>query len=496
MIRSGSQYLESLQDGRRIYIGDEPVRDPTKHPAFRNAARTFAALYDLKADPALRDVMTFEEDGERYAAYFLRPRTKADLEKRTRAHRVIAEFSCGLLGRSPDALGSQITGMVMKPEVFDEEGGFREHVLALYQHMRANDLFATYAIVPPQGARNPEYYQTRGIPAPALRATGETDGGVVLNGMKMLATGAAVANEAIVGNILPLAPDQAAESITCIVPLNLSGLSLWARPPLATEVEFEFDKPLTWRFDESDCMLVFKDVEVPWERVIVHNNAPLSRNIFVQTPAHVMSNHQSTVRFATKLRFLLGIASLVTEATGARDIPAVRETLGRLAAMEAGYAAMVDGQLQAFEMIDHGYTLFNRRYMYAALNWAMENHSTIIDIIRELMGGGTFQMPASISVVRDPELRELFESYWSTSRHGAVERMKLFKLAWDLIGSEHASRATSYEKFFVGPAFSVRNYNFINTPWDAVHDVVERLMASYDVPPELQAATEQTAATD
>ncbi|MEQ8698915.1 MAG: 4-hydroxyphenylacetate 3-hydroxylase C-terminal domain-containing protein, partial [Bauldia litoralis] len=108
----------------------------------------------------------------------------------------------------------------------------------------------------------------------------------------------------------------------------------------------------------------------------------------------------------------------------------------------------------------------------------------------ELMGGGTFQMPASISVIRDPALREVFDDYWSTSRHGAVERMKLFKLAWDLIGSEHASRATSYEKFFVGPAFSVRNYNFINTPWDDVHGIVERLMDSYDVPQALKPAAE------
>jgi 4-hydroxyphenylacetate 3-monooxygenase len=60
--------------------------------------------------------------------------------------------------------------------------------------------------------------------------------------------------------------------------------------------------------------------------------------------------------------------------------------------------------------------------------------------------------------------------------------MKLFKLAWDLIGSDHAShasRATSYEKFFIGPAFAVRNYNFINAPWDELHAAVEGFMDTY-----------------
>jgi hypothetical protein len=68
-----------------------------------------------------------------------------------------------------------------------------------------------------------------------------------------------------------------------------------------------------------------------------HNCKPFGRNIYIKTPSHVMANHQCNVRFATKLRFMLAVASLITQATGARDIPAVRDTLGRLAAMEAGY---------------------------------------------------------------------------------------------------------------------------------------------------------------
>ena len=147
-------------------------------------------------------------------------------------------------------------------------------------------------------------------------------------------------------------------------------------------------------------MLVFKDAKVPWEKVIVHDNPALSRNIYIQTAAHVISNHQSNVRFGAKLRFMLGVASLVTRFTGARDIPVVRDTLGRLAAMEAGYQAMIDGQIEACQPFDNGFMVFNRRYLYAAIHWAMENHSQLIDIMRELMGGGHFQFPASIEAGR------------------------------------------------------------------------------------------------
>jgi 4-hydroxyphenylacetate 3-monooxygenase len=242
-------------------------------------------------------------------------------------------------------------------------------------------------------------------------------------------------------------------------------------------------------------MLVFQDVKVPWEKVIVHDNAALSRNIYVNTPAHVLANHQCNVRFATKLRFMLGVVSLVTRATGARDIPAVRDTLGRLAAWEAGLKGMIAGQIEEFQPVDDGYVLFNRRGVYAAIHWAMEQHSVIIDQMRELMGGGHFQFPASIDIMNDPALGEVFETYWTAGEFGAVQRMKLFKLAWDLVGSDHASRATSYEKFFVGPAFAVRNYNFVNAPWDELHAIPEGLMATYDVPsaPSAEAGPARTA---
>jgi 4-hydroxyphenylacetate 3-monooxygenase len=485
MIKTGKEYLESIRDGRQIYVGRERIEDATTHPAFANGARTFAAIYDDKADPANRDTMTFEEDGERYSMYFLQPRSQEDLRRRNRAHRRIADRSFGLLGRSPDAVAGNLTGLAMNSAFFDSApGGNSANVERIYKHVRNNDIFATYAIVPPPAARNKEYYLSSGIQPPALRVTAEHDDGVVLNGMKMLATGAAYANEVLIGNVMPLAPDQKKESITCVIPLNLPGLALWARRPFNDAGTTEFDAPLTRHFDESDCMLVFQDVKVPWERVIVHDNAELSRNIYINTPAHVMANHQCTVRFASKMRFMLGVASLVTAATGAREIPAVRETLGRLSAYEAGFAGMVAGQIEGCQRVENDFMLYNRRSLYAALHWAMENHSLMIDTLRELMGGGHFQFPASIDIMNDPELGETFQTLWTAGERSAVDRMKLFKLAWDLVGSDLASRATSYEKFFVGPAFAVRNYNFMYAPWDEVHGMVTGLMGQYAAPAE------------
>ena len=113
MLRTGEAYLEALRDGRRVYIGKECVRDVTCHPAFRNGARSMSAIYDAKAAPENRGVLSFEEDGEDFSGYFRRAASREDLAFRSQVHRKIAEMSYGMFGRSPDHVTSFVTGMTM-----------------------------------------------------------------------------------------------------------------------------------------------------------------------------------------------------------------------------------------------------------------------------------------------------------------------------------------------------------------------------------------------
>ena len=144
MLKTGADHLESLRDGRVVYIGSERVEDVTTHPAFRNGARSMAAIYDMKrAEPRF----SFEEEGEKYSAYFLKARSRQDLDKRTELHRAIARMSHGLLGRSPDHVSSFVTGMAMNPGVF---GKFEDNLKRYYEHMRREDVYGVYAVIPPQ----------------------------------------------------------------------------------------------------------------------------------------------------------------------------------------------------------------------------------------------------------------------------------------------------------------------------------------------------------
>jgi len=480
MLKSGSEHLAGLKDGRVVYIGSERVDDVTAHPAFRDAARTVAAIYDLKLEQ--KEAMSFEEDGERHSIYFLRAKSREDLARRSRGHRMIAELTYGMFGRSPDHVASFVTGMAMKPEELKKPCGFPENLLEYYFDIRARDAYVAYAVVPPQAARNPEFYQRQNLPVPTLSVVREADDGVVISGMKMLATGAVFADDVWIGNVIPLAPDQKRQAITCAIPVGARGLTLWSRKPFARGCTSEFDSPLAWRYDESDSMLMCEEVKVPWERVFVHDDALLSRDIYVKTPSHCYGNHQSNVRYWAKMGLVLGLCSKIAQSSGAAEVPAVREVLGHMSAVEGMIAGMVNGQIEAYERWPEGYACFNRRMMYAALEWCTQNYSAFIDELRELCGGGVFQMPADISVMEEPGLARQFAAFFQTPQSGAVERMKLFRLAWDLVGSEFAGRHLQYERFYAGAPFIVRNHVYRETPWAHFHGIVERLMAGYDVP--------------
>jgi 4-hydroxyphenylacetate 3-monooxygenase len=480
---SGARKLERMRDGRAVYIGAERVEDVTAHPAFREGAKTIAGLYDAKTDPAQRDLFAFEEDGEPISLYWLRCRNRDDLTRRMRCCKAIADLTYGFIGRSPDQVSGLITGLAMNAGLLDGlHQGFGQNLLRYYDYARKNDLYLSFAVTPASGRKSADLFPGQQRDDPNLQVVAEDDAGVTVSGMKMLATSAVYADEILIGNLTPIDEKFKSEAITAALPLNAPGLSLWSRQPYARAVAHEADYPMSYRFDETDSVLVCDRVKIPWERVFLHNDAVMSRRIYIDTPANCYQNHQSNIRFWSKMGLIVGLASRVCQANGTDKIPAVREVLGRLASLEALIGGMVHGQIDAWEAWPEGFATPNRRIMYAALNWCQEHYTEIVDILRTLLGGYPLVMPASIDVMTDAALNDRFERWWKTPSIEAVDRHKLYKLAWDIVGTEFAGRHMLYEKFYAGSSIVVRNQSDREAPWERFHATVDGLLARIAVP--------------
>ena len=309
----------------------------------------------------------------------------------------------------------------------------------------------------------------------------EREDGIVVSGAQMLATGGAVADEILVSCIKPLTPEDTDFAISFTVPVATDGLRLYCRRPYATGATSDFDYPLTTRYDETDALLVFDDVFIPWKDVFVYKDVPGLRQQFFDTGAHVLGNFQAQIRFATKLRFLAGIARKVAAVNGVDRFPGVVEKLGELASL----VSVVESALHAAQFTaaadEQGLHRPGAQSLYAAMGLQAELHPRVIGILRELVGGGVLQVPSSVAELQNPDTAQDMERYVSSPGISSAERVKLFKLAWDAIGSEFAGRHQSYELFYSGAPFVVKGYAFRNYDYDRPVAAVEEFLASYGV---------------
>jgi 4-hydroxyphenylacetate 3-monooxygenase len=464
-MRTGSEYLRSLSDGRQVFFEGELVKDVTTHPAFRQAARSVANLFDIAADPAQRERMTFQspKTGQPVWRAWQIPHNHADLRARRLFSETWAEATFGLMGRSPDHVAGFFAGYAATPQLFAAQGQeYADNLVAFYEYMRDNHIYASYAIVPPQIDRSkPAHKQSD----PTLYAgvVKERDDGIVISGAQQLATGGPISDYIHLSCIHPLQPGDENYANCVAIPVAAEGVKLYPRRSFA-RAGSAFDFPLSSRFDESDAYVVFDNVFVPWERVFIYRNIELSRDQWFKSPSHSYGNHQAQVRYVTKLRFMTGLAQKMNEMTGNAGAPPVQVMMGELASLATIYESMLLAHEVAAPVKD-GVLWPSVLTLYSAMALQSELNGRMLEIIRELAGSAFITLPSSEADFDNPAIAADIERYMRSGTMDAKSRMALMRMIWDFIGSEFGSRHQQYEKFYGGASFLVktnvyRNYDF------------------------------------
>ncbi|WP_207540725.1 4-hydroxyphenylacetate 3-hydroxylase family protein [Sabulicella rubraurantiaca] len=483
-VKTGAEHRASLRDGRDIRIEGRRVADVTEDPAFRGAVASGCALYDAQSAPEAVERLTYEVPGlggRRANRAWQAPRSYAELVTRREALEEWAEGHVGFIGRSPDHVASCLVGMEMDPAPFEAHdlkraGALRDYVA----FARAKDLFLTYVIINPQADRSKQASQ-QSNPDLALHIVDEDHEGITVRGGKMLATSSVMANEIFVSTIQPMAPGDERHAVCFAIPVATRGLRLLSRKSYEAAAGHPFDAPLASRFDENDAVAYFDEVKVPWERVFATRDLRIMQAMWHETPAHVLQNYQCQIRLLVKMRFLAGIARRTAEINGTIGMPPVRDTLGQLAA-EVG---MVEGLLRGMEAkgrMHNGFFVPDRTLLYSAQVLTQQLYPRFVDTLRELAGGGLIMLPSSAADYGDAQIAHDIAATQCSSVAGPMERVKFFKLAWDAVGSEFASRHVQYEKFYAGAQFVTRGHSFRTFDWTRSSAAVDRILGETPEP--------------
>jgi 4-hydroxyphenylacetate 3-monooxygenase len=480
--RSGEDYIRGLRDGRTVLLNGDRVADVTTHPAFAAGIRSIANLYDLAADPANRELMTYPSprDGRPINKSWLVPRSRDDLAARRRAIKIWADASYGLLGRSPDHVASFFAGFAGSPEFYARGGQvFADNLSRFAARAADEDLYVSYAIVHPTVDRaKPAHQQTE--PYLYAGAAAERDNGIVIRGAQMLGTGSVMSDYVLLTVILPLKPGDEDYAISCVVPNSAPGLKLYPRRPYALAANSIFDYPFSSRFDETDSLVVFDDVLVPWEDVFIYKNIELTRGQFSVTAAHVLGNTQSHIRSWAKLQFLVGLVKRCMDLSGRSANAEIIAQLGDLATRVSLIEGMILGAEAAAERDQFGVMRPKDSLLYASQVFQQAMYPTLLNQIRGLMGGSLIQLPATAAELQAASSALDIDRYVRWPKATGPERVKLLKLLWDAVGSEFGSRHLQYEMFYAGEPAAIQGREFRTFDWAAAEALVDRCLATYD----------------
>lgn len=450
-LRNGDQYRQSLRDNRTVLLDGRIVGDVTAEPTLRRGIDTLARYYDAQLDPMSQDALTTidPETGKRFSTAWLVPRSIADLKRYDAMIRHSTYQTFGVFGRPPDyGPVKAISFVAWNHLIRASEPDALEKMLQFIDTGKRNNLLSADVIIDVQGDR------TLPIPerASRLRVIEERRDGVVLTGAK---AGSSVFSQGNIGSISmppphPTMPEECA--IWAAIPADAPGLRMVLRGPLTTGAENAEDHPLDFQGEESDGILLFDRVFVPWDHVFSYKNKAV---IGLYTTLGQFAFWKIATRLSYRAQIFAGAAQMIVDALGTSGIPAVRAMVAEVLAYAATLRGMMDAAIENAQPTESGVFLPHHVYVTAGRLHSLENYPRIMQLLRDLSGQGLISRVPHATWERS-DVGATLDSYLPGHGLSARDKNRLFNLIWDMTCSPHAMRVALFENLNATPAPALR----------------------------------------
>jgi 4-hydroxyphenylacetate 3-monooxygenase len=482
---NGKEYIESLRDGRTVYVNGEKIDDVTTHPAYRNSVRSVARLYDAVHDPEKAPILTTKtEQGYTTHKFFTEAKSAQDLLEARDAIAEWARLSYGFMGRSPDYKAS-FTGQLNA--YADYYKGFESNAKRWYEKAGKELPFINHTIINPQVDRSKSLHENKDV---FVRAVDERDDGIIVSGAKMVGTSAALTHYNFVSNYgaTDLGDGDQSHALIFLVPMNAPGVKMISRQSFelqAAKSGSPFNYPLSSRFDENDAVIVLDNVFIPWEDVLTYKNVDITNKFFVETGFINRFTFQGCTRFAVKLDFMAGLLLKATEQAGTNKFRGVQVNIGEVLAWRNTFWSLSTAMATEPTPGWNGTVMPNLKYGAAYRALAPFVWPKVKNIFEQVLAGGLIQLPSGAEDFLNPELRPYIDKYYRGSGVDALERVKLYKMIWDSIGTEFGARHELYEINYGGNTENVRaemvNIANVTGESDKYKSFVDQALSEYDL---------------
>lgn len=471
MIRTGAEYLDSIRDGREVYINGERVRDVTKHAMFKPLIDIRARIYDMQHDPATRDIMSYQEDGEVHAINNKLPRAQQDWWDKRRATDTVFEDIGGVVTRVGDETVGEMWSLFDGQDVLNEvDPKFSKNIRTHISKVLHGDPFHVSANTDPKGDRSkPPQEQD---PDMLLHVVKETDAGLIVRGAKY-ETAAAYANQAFTKPTIANWGNDAYSdyAVGFICDLGSPNLKFICRTGFAGRAPAA-DYPLSNKFDEVDTLVIFDNVLIPWENVLFYRHTKAAA--FIRATLHRYSAFAYVQRNLKFADMMIGTALFNARQTGLDKQQAVQEKLAQLAVYREGINAHLTAAITLGERSPGGLMMPNQSLLYTGRVLACSQMHEMVHIARELCGGQICVTPDKASFDA-PETKPWLDKYYSVNESWvADDRRRLLALARDMLNSDYAGHRLTFQLFAQSPPFAHLAAVYRNFDWDGTLQFVKK----------------------
>lgn len=459
---SGKEYLNRINRmNAEVWIDGKQVEgNISDHPSFAGVMKSQARLYDLQLEKM--DEMTYPspKTGERIGLSFLEPKTKEDLERRRLMIQEWAKTSAGMLGRSPDYMNTAVMAFAAAADIFaGENKPFAENLRNLYEKAKDNDLSFTHTFINPQVNRSSSYLEdsSKIISAQTIL---KNDDGIVVKGARLLATQGGLTDEILVFPTHASAINKDF-AYAFSIPSNTPGMKFICRESFRYK-ESAFDHPLGSQFDEIDTIVVFDNVMVPWDRVFCYQNPEASYKVFSESSFYPLTAHQITSRRIVKTEFILGVAQMLVNTINVGEFQHIHEKMTEMiSGLETLKALLCTSEVNA-KLDKWGTMVPDFNPLSTAILLYPRLYPRFCEILQQIGASGLVSIPSEVDF--SSEIKSDLDLYLQAANANANDRVKLFRLAWDISMSAFGSRQSLYERFFFGDPVKMassiyQNYN-------------------------------------
>jgi len=451
MIRTGAQYLDGIRDGREVWIDGERVKDVASHKAFAPIVAVKARMYDMQHEAATRDVMSYEEDGERFPIGLRLPFAKQDWEDKRRAVDTVMHDIGGVVTRVGDETIGEMWSLWDGKDILNEiDPRFAENIERHIHLVIKNDPFHVSANTDPKGDRSKRPQDQD--PDMLVHVVKETDAGIIIRGAKY-ETAAAYSNQAFLKPTIANWGDSKLSeyALGCIVRMDAPGVKHICRTGFTGRAS-ERDYPLSNKFDEVDTLMILDNVLIPWEDILFYQHTRAAA--FIRQTLHRYSAFPFVQRTLSYADLIIGAALWNARQTGLDKQQAVQEKLAELAIWREGINAHLTASIATGERSPNGLLMPNQSLLFTGRCHALNNLPRMMHIARELCGGQICVTPDS-AVFDHPETKKWMDKYYTVNDEWQAEdRRKLLALARDALNSAYAGHRLTFQLFAQSAPFA------------------------------------------